>query len=235
MENASKALIMAGSVLISIMVISLLVLGYNQMSHLEQTREDADAVDKLAEYMRRFEQFDRTVYGSELLSLGNLQQDYNLSDARIDVGYAPIEITVEITKEISDSEYFKPKTYKIEELAEEQEEIETEIEEYEKPNDNYNNKSAKYYSQKTNREIAIDFGYTEIPSNILEYDIEDYIEENKAKGRYSAFKACMEDIQKYVNLKSIYNEFRTGKQFKCQEMKYDEYTGRLKEMVFVEI
>ncbi len=235
MENASKALIMAGSVLISIMVISLLVLGYNQMSHLEQTREDADAVDKLADYMRRFEQFDRTVYGSELLSLGNLQQDYNLSDARIDVGYAPIEITVEITKEISDSEYFKPKTYKIEELAEEQEEIETEIEEYEKPNDNYNNKSAKYYSQKTNREIAIDFGYTEIPSNILEYDIEDYIEENKAKGRYSAFKACMEDIQKYVNLKSIYNEFRTGKQFKCQEMKYDEYTGRLKEMVFVEI
>ena len=235
MENASKALIMAGSVLISIMVISLLVLGYNQMSHLEQTREDADAVDKLADYMRRFEQFDRTVYGSELLSLGNLQQDYNLSDARIDVGYAPIEITVEITKEISDSEYFKPKTYKIEELAEEQEEIETEIEEYEKPNDNYNNKSAKYYSKKTNREIAIDFGYTEIPSNILEYDIEDYIEENKAKGRYSAFKSCMEDIQKYVNLKSIYNEFRTGKQFKCQEMKYDEYTGRLKEMVFVEI
>ena len=124
MENASKALIMAGSVLISIMVISLLVLGYNQMSHLEQTREDADAVDKLAEYMRRFEQFDRTVYGSELLSLGNLQQDYNLSDARIDVGYAPIEITVEITKEISDSDYFKPKTsYTIEELAEENQKI----------------------------------------------------------------------------------------------------------------
>ena len=53
MENASKALIMAGSILISIMVISLLVLVYNQLKSLEQTRENADATDKMAEYMRK--------------------------------------------------------------------------------------------------------------------------------------------------------------------------------------
>ena len=57
MENASKALIIAGSVLISIMVISLLVFGYNQLSDLEQTRANSDDNVKMAEYMRRFEQF----------------------------------------------------------------------------------------------------------------------------------------------------------------------------------
>ena len=35
MENASKALIMAGSVLIAILVIGMLVLGYRNLSSLE--------------------------------------------------------------------------------------------------------------------------------------------------------------------------------------------------------
>lgn len=239
MENASKALIMAGSVLISIMVISLLVLGYNQMSHLEQTREDADAVDKLADYMRRFEQFERTVYGSELLSLGNLQQDYNLSEARIDVGYAPIEITVEITKEISRSEYFKPKPYIMKDLVEEKEKIESKIEEYEKLNDNYKNKSVKYYSQKSYREIAERFGIyipSNAPSDSESFDEngnvikseKDYLLEN------TSTKRLLEDIDEYIRLNSIYNEFRTGKQFEWQNTEYDENTGRIKKMIFVE-
>ena len=42
MENASKALIMAGSVLIAILVIGLLVFGYNQLSDLEQQKEDSE-------------------------------------------------------------------------------------------------------------------------------------------------------------------------------------------------
>lgn len=103
MENASKALIMAGSILIAIMVIGLLVYGYNQMSDLEQTKEDAKITDTLAEYMRRFEQYNRgqgdePLYGSEILSLANLQEDYNLLEATD--GYSPVSIKIEIKKEI---------------------------------------------------------------------------------------------------------------------------------------
>ena len=78
---------MAGSVLLAILVISMLVYGYRQISDLEQSRADTDEEIKITEYMRRFEQFNRTLYGSELLSLANLQEDYNASDAREDVGY----------------------------------------------------------------------------------------------------------------------------------------------------
>lgn len=237
MENASKALIMAGSILISIMVISLLVLGYNQLKSLEQTRENADATDKMAEYMRRFEQFDRTVYGSELFSLGNLQQDYNASEARVDVGYDSIAITVVINKAIAGSEYFTPGTYTIEELSEEQKAITDAIKPYEEANQKYNNRSVKFYSQKSTREIARDFGYTDIPSTLPDSKIiTDYFNDvdNQLNGRYQDFKKCMDDIQIYSNLTSIYTEFRTGKQFNCVETVSNEYNGRLQSMRFVE-
>ena len=49
MENASKALIMAGSVLLGILIIALLIFGYRNISNLEQTRENADSNDKMLE------------------------------------------------------------------------------------------------------------------------------------------------------------------------------------------
>ena len=71
MENASKALIMAGSILIALLVIGMLVLGYRNISSLEQQKEDSEGDMSALDYMRKFEQFNRTLYGSELLSLAN--------------------------------------------------------------------------------------------------------------------------------------------------------------------
>ena len=242
MENASKALIMAGSILISIIIISLLVLGYNQMSQLEQTRQDAEEADKLSEYMRRFEQFNReVVYGSELLSLGNLQQDYAAFVDRIVEGYEPVEVTVEITKEIPDSRgYFETGTYTIQELSRQQDDIEDDIAVYEVQNSDYNNRSVRFYSQKSYREIAMDFGYegkNQIPSDVADYDIVEYVREhqNQSGTHGSAFLRCVEDISDYVDLRSIYNDFRTGKRFKCIYVENSDANGRLIQMTFREI
>lgn len=102
MENASKALIMAGSILLSVLVIALLVYGYTNLSALEQTKQDTQDNIELSEYMARFEQFNRTLYGSELLSLGNLQEDYNTAIRRYggenQDGYQSVSITVIIKK-----------------------------------------------------------------------------------------------------------------------------------------
>ena len=228
MENASKALIMAGSILIAILVIGLLVFGYSQLSETEQIRSDADATDKLADYMRQFEQFNRTLYGSELLSLANLQEDYNTSETREDLGYDRIEITV-YTKGIVNSQYFTQGNHTLESIAEDQKNIESAIANYEKTNSTYKNRSVKYYSQKTNREIAIDFGMNP-PSNMLDYDIRsEYLLKNSTTSRLA------EDIQKYVDLTTIYNEFRTGKRFKCTEIEYNNQNGRINLMHYEEI
>lgn len=231
MENASKALIMAGSVLLGIMIIALLIFGYRSISNLEQTRENADSNDKILEYMRNFEQYNRTLYGSELLSLANLQEDYNNSDAREDVGYKKITITVKIKKGIVGSTYFTAGKHNLEDLAQSKEEIENYLAQYQKNQKEYNNKSVKYYSQRSNREIAIDFGM-DPPSNMLDYDIA--YDPNYLAGN-STTKKLMEDIQDYTNINSIYTEFRTGKKFNCVEVIYNDYNGRINEMRFEEI
>ncbi len=233
MENASKALIMAGSILVAILVIGLLVFGYQNLSEVEQTKTDVEDNSKISEFMQRFEQFNRNpkdnanpLYGSELLSLANLQEDYNKREA--DDGYQEIEITVVISAGVTGSEYFKAGTYRIEQIANQQKQIENKIAKYEKSNSKYNNKSVKYYSQKTYREIAIDFGM-EPPSDMADYDIpENYLQRN------STTSSLLQEIQEYTNIKTEYEAFRTGKKFYCTEVKYDDYNGRITSMRFEE-
>lgn len=250
MENASKALIMAGSVLMAILVIGILVFGYNQISHVEQTKEDSEQIDKMTEYMMRFEQFNRgrdnALYGSELLSLANLQEDYNESDARVDVGYDKIDITVKINKELKFSDEgpykqlnLKIAKYRISDIIEWKEKLDEETKKYEEPQTKYNNRSVKYYSSKNYREIAVEFGIN-IPSNAPNtpsFDIngneiktvEDYLRENHSVNN------LLNEIEQYKILKTTYNEFRTGKKFYCSDVVYNKYNGRLKEMIFEEI
>lgn len=229
MENASKALIMAGSILMAILVIGLLVFGYQQLSSLQQTETDAEDNDKLARYMNQFEQFGRTLYGSELLSLANLQEDYNTSDARINTGYDKVEITVTIKKSIADTIYFQANTYDLSEIVEDAENLEKERAKYEKTKSAYNNKSVKYYSGKSNREIAIDLLGIEPPSNYTSYQIE-----NEILAKNSTTSNLLAEIHAYTSLNSTYTEFRTGKQFDCVDIGYNTQNGRINKMVFVE-
>lgn len=81
MENASKALIMAGSVLLSLLIITTLVFMFGKLGDLKNSEASTEEVKKLAEYNRQIETFDRALYGSELLSLANLIDDYNKRQA----------------------------------------------------------------------------------------------------------------------------------------------------------
>ena len=173
-------------------------------------------------------QFNRTLYGSELLSLANLQEDYNRSYDVLYEGYDRIEITV-VTKGIVNSDYFIEGTYNLDNLASDQDKIENAISKYEKSQKKYNNKSVKYYSSKRNREIAIDFGMNP-PSAMPDYDIQsNYLERN------SVTKALLKEIQEYKDLTTIYNEFRTGKRFKCTNVIYNNQNGRISSMYFEEL
>lgn len=233
MENASKALLMAGSVLIAILVIGLLAIGFGQISNIEQTKDNVKQVDKMSEYMLRFEQFNRgkdnPLYGSELFSLANLQEDYNSSDARIEVGYDKIEIEVEIKKTIDDN-YFSAGTYDISEILTNKNKLLQDRAKYEEPKASYKNKSVKYYSKKSYREIANDFEIY-IPSNWGNDLISEELMVNDKT------KNLMQDIQEYTDLNAIYNEFRTGKKFYCPVggVEYNKYNGRINKMTFIEL
>lgn len=77
MENASRAIIMAGGILLTLVIVSILVLVFNHIGTVYIEEGDSLTVEQMEKYNRQFHSFDRSLYGSELLSLANLIDDYN--------------------------------------------------------------------------------------------------------------------------------------------------------------
>lgn len=78
MENASKALVMAGGILIAIMVIATLVYAATTWGIIPQAKNDADAAKQLAEFNQQFESYARDgLYGTDLVSVLNKAIDNN--------------------------------------------------------------------------------------------------------------------------------------------------------------
>ena len=111
MENASKALIMAGSVLIALMIIGALILMFNNLTAYQETDTRSTRSAQISEFNSQFETYNRKeVRGSDLYSLLNKAIDYNrrqstagnttAGDRGQDIGYEPMTIyfTIDRTK-----------------------------------------------------------------------------------------------------------------------------------------
>ena len=237
MENASKALIIAGSVLMAMMVIGALVLMYNQISNIEQIKAENADIKKMQDYSKRFEEYNRTIYGSELFSLANLQEDYN-KKFKEDDGYTPIIIYVDIKNSIPDSEYFKKGNLPIATILRYKNEIEKKIEECE--NEKFfgnKGKTIKYYSQLTIRELVDKLKDDKILGQDFDYnssDTEDDIKKAIEAAENGRCKGLFEEIDAYKNLNTTYKEFKY-KRFKCTKVELNNYNGRIEKMNFEEI
>lgn len=78
MENASKALLMAGSILIALLVLGALMLMFNQLSSYQKTSSDYVEVTQLSQFNDQFAQYARNdLVGTDLISLVNKVIDYN--------------------------------------------------------------------------------------------------------------------------------------------------------------
>lgn len=77
MENASQALIMAGTVLISVIIIGALVFMFNGIINYQKTSTTVQEEEQKANFNKEYTSFEKDLYGSELLSLINKAIDYN--------------------------------------------------------------------------------------------------------------------------------------------------------------
>ena len=78
MENASKALIIAGSVLIALMIIGALLLMFSNLSNYQETDTQGTREAQVIEFNNQYETYNhKDVRGSELYSLLNRVIDYN--------------------------------------------------------------------------------------------------------------------------------------------------------------
>lgn len=127
MENASKALVIAGSVLIALVIISLLVVFYNNIKGIQRTELSVEEQEKALEFNKQYQAYERDIYGSELLSLVNKIDDYNKTEAENE-GYTKIEMYVTFEKGV-DSAFFPKGTFDSSSIKMKKEELEQKVEE----------------------------------------------------------------------------------------------------------
>lgn len=78
MENASKALLMAGGLLIGLLVISILILTFSKIGDYSNSIDEQKAQSEVAAYNKQFEPYNRDdVTLTELKSLWNKIQSIN--------------------------------------------------------------------------------------------------------------------------------------------------------------
>lgn len=227
MENASKALIMAGSVLLSLLIIGALVFMFDSLKGLKQTEATSEEVQKLAEYNKQIETFNRSgLYGSEVLSLANLITDYNKRQADLK-GYQEIKLTVKVKAD---------KTNKIMTLSEYNNE--TLI-------DNYTKLENAVKSSKSGGKEPIVLGGSvtitaEKAAGMKNTEIKRMIAAaqkvpmNDSKVEEVYENDVFPKIENYLNLKTELTQFK-NKKFKEPKVEYDKHNGRVIAMAFEEV
>lgn len=229
MENASKALLMAGGVLIALIVIGLVVMAFNGISNYYQQQETQKAVGQSVDFNIQFEAYNRNVvYGSEIYSLANLLVDYRKKEADDETkGYKPIKIWVKINKDIGidfiENEYknkysnLRKNTTNVNgveagDIQDDLKQLEKDVEE-----------KARKTETVQNRKIRLDALYS------LSND-EFFQRTNQKKSERTGIAG---KVYSYEQLKNFLTEFKR-KTFKCTKVNYDNNNGRITEMYYVD-
>lgn len=214
MENASKALMIAGEVLIALLVISLLVVFYNNIKDLRGTKETVDVTEQVAEYNKQYDVYYRdNLYGSDILSLANKIYDYNKTESEIE-GYAKLEMQVTFKYGISANKEIivsKKEVYSAQDLKEKAQYLENNIEKYGKEKISGNTVQALAGLRTSELKQILGIGIEEsIPTTV------------------------QTKINNYLGYKSALSTLKS-RRFKAESFEYDNKTGRITLMKFVEI
>ena len=105
MENASKALMFAGIILITLMVISAVVFMYRDLTSVKRQESENQKVEEIAEFNKSFESYEKDLKGAQIFSLANKITDYNNKYAGKD-GYKEITLTVHTDRGNKDAQNY---------------------------------------------------------------------------------------------------------------------------------
>lgn len=96
MENASRALIMAASVLIAIVIISAFILMMSNLTSYQETTYQSNLSAQIAEFNNQYTTYDRdNIRGSDMISLMNKVADYNTRYTG-EEGFTEMQITIKM-------------------------------------------------------------------------------------------------------------------------------------------
>ena len=106
MENASKALLIAGGVLISLIVVSGFILAMRYMGDFQTANQNAKLEQQTLEFNSAFESYNRNnIRGNDIVSLMNRVSDYNTR--KVKEGYTEMQVTFYIPDDIREKLCFE--------------------------------------------------------------------------------------------------------------------------------
>lgn len=232
MENASRALLIAGTVLISLLIITILVFLFRNMSELKRQEEQQIAVEQEATFNQQYASFEKTLYGSELLSLINKAIDYNQKIDNLQNGYKKMTIHVKLKDPIDN--FVTGTDYNI---------SDTNSNEFAKKIDQVNGIKKKYGSSYLERLAAlVEAGkwantYTNPDSGTVEYLINE-INAERTTNKIPTGSSSKAQITNDIGVYSGFTEFKR-KKFEHKKTEYDTNsngtgTGRIVLMEYQE-
>lgn len=99
MENVSKALMIAGGILIAIIVLSLLVFGYGRIRSYQDNKDKTKKLEQVTEYNKKFDSYNKNVVkGYEIISLANLAYDTNKKYSE-EEGFTEVKVGAKLVKQ----------------------------------------------------------------------------------------------------------------------------------------
>lgn len=210
MENATKALVMAGGVLIAILIIGLLVFFFNNVSSYRKVEDDAEALKQAVDFNKKYEVYNKNnIYGSELLSLANMIVDYNKKENE-EKDYKKMNLEVIIK---NPNDIFKIKYTEAEDLSKDYDKLESSIADMNKEYQGkaLGKKTLAYWASCSRKVLTNNFDSTTNPT---------YEKIKNLIDKYGDLVTKLDDISRAT--------------FKCTNVEYDEYTGRIVKFVFEE-
>ena len=95
MENASKALLIAGGILLAILVISLFAVLFNNLRDYQDSQEDAKYQEQVVRYNNPYTAYDRDgITLNEIKSLYNMIESNNIKANNGESGYYHIQSNI---------------------------------------------------------------------------------------------------------------------------------------------
>lgn len=114
MENASKALIIAGGVLLAMMILSLLVYVGMSMTDMAQSQDRVTLAQQIADFNKSYLAYDKKrMYGTEVITVVNkaINHNKNVEATTVDPYYINIKINPKQTFETTVIEIDNTKEY----------------------------------------------------------------------------------------------------------------------------
>lgn len=98
MENASKALLIGAAILFTVMILSLLMIGYQQISSYFTEKHEVEMIEQTTKFNSQFENYNqKSIRGSDMISFMNKVIDYNERLSYMaGTNYKRLEITIDL-------------------------------------------------------------------------------------------------------------------------------------------